>query len=144
MTIINIWSKLDLIQAYLKANTTLNDLFTWWIYAWKPVEVWATLSLYFGLSNNTPLIETDRKWQKNLKKRAIMEFVITTNKKDIPEAEIYEALDTLSNEIVGKEIQLTGFLINGIQEGNQSGVLVDTNENPLLVAQYDFDYKNNY
>lgn len=144
MTIINIWSKFDKIQEYLENNATILALFPWWIWAWKPLDVWSSLSLYFWLSNNAPLIETDRKWQKNLKKRALFEFVITTNKKDIPEVEIYEALDTLSNEIVWKAVDLSWFIIHWIQEWNQSWVLMDTNENPLLIAQYEFDYKNNY
>jgi uncharacterized protein with NRDE domain len=144
MSIVNIWSKLDLIQSLLVWNTTLNTLFSWWIFAGKPLDVWDDLSLYFWLSNNTPLIETDRKWQKNLKKRALFEFVITTNKKDTPEVEIYEALDILSNEIVWLEIDLSWFTINWIQEWNQSWVLMDVNQNPLLVSQYFIDYTSLY
>lgn len=144
MTIINIGRKFDLIQEYLSNNTTISALFLWGIFAWKPLDVWSDLSLYFGLSNNAPLIETDRKWQKNLKKRALLEFVITTNKKNIPEVEIYEALDILSNEIVWLQIDLSWFIIHWIQEWNQSWVLIDTNQNPLLIAQFEFIYKNNY
>lgn len=145
MSIINIWSKFDLIQDWLKSNTTLDNLFPWGIWAWKPINVDSWMSLYFWLSDNSPLVESDRKWQKNIKKRAFLEFVITTNKKDIPEVEIYETLDTLSNEIVGGDkVDLSWFIINWIQEWNQTWVLVDTDWNPLLIAQYQFDYKNNY
>ena len=141
MTIINIWSVFDRIQEYLSDNITISALFQWWIYAWKPLDISSWLSLYFSLVNNSPLIETDRNWRKVIKKRALLDFVIITNKKDTPEVVIYEALDSLSNEIVGKEINLNWFIINWIQEWNQSWILVDTNENPLLISQYEIDYE---
>jgi hypothetical protein len=93
------------------------------------------------LTNNTKLVETDRQWRKVIKKRALLDFIIITNKKDTPDVAIYEALDTLSNEIVWIEINLNWFIINWIQEWNQSWVLVDTTENPLLIAQYEIDYE---
>ena len=139
--VINIWSVFDRIQEYLSDNITISALFPWWIYAWKPLDISSWLSLYFSLSNNSPLIETDRNWRKIIKKRALLDFIIVTNKKDTPDVEIYEALDTLSNEIVWIEINLNWFIINWIQEWNQSWVLVDTNENPLLIAQYNIDYE---
>ena len=144
MTIINIWSKFDKLQEYLSNNATLSSLFAWGIFAWKPLNTTSDLCLYLSLANNNPLVENDREGQKNLKKRALIDFVITTNKKNTPEVVIYEALDTLSNEIVGSEIDLSWFIINGVNEWNQSGVLVDENENPLLIAQFQFDYRNNY
>ncbi len=144
MTIINIWAKFDLLQAYLTNNSTINALFPWGIYAGKPLTVGSDLSLYFSLSNNDPLVDNDRCWQKNISKRALIDFVITTNKKNTPEVVIYEALDTLSNELVWSNIDLSWFSIYWIQEWNQTGVLVDTNENPLLIAQFQLDYKNNY
>lgn len=142
--IINIWSKLDLLADYLTTNATLNTLFSWWIFSWKPLEVWEDFILYFWLDNNIPLVENDRKWQKNIKKRWFLDFVIITNKKDTPDVVIYEALDTLSNEIVWLEIDLSWFKINWIQEWNQSWVLADENENKLLIAQYQFDYQSLY
>lgn len=144
MTIINIWAKFDKLQEYLSNNSTINALFPWGIYAGKPLNVDSQLSLYFSLATNNPLVENDRKGQKNLKKRALLDFVLTANKKDTPEVVIYEALDILSNEIVWSEIDLSWFIINWIQEGNQTGVLYDTNENPLLIAQFQVDYKNKY
>lgn len=144
MTITNIWSKFDLIADYFSSISNLTDVFTWGIYAWKPLDVDSSLSLYFSLSNNAPIVETDRDWWKDVKKKALLDFVITTNKKDTPEVVIYEALDILSNEIVWSEIDLSWFIINWIQEGNQTGVLYDTNENPLLIAQFQVDYKNKY
>ncbi len=144
MTIVNIWSKVDKIEEYLSWNTILDNLFVWGISAGKPIIQSEGLSLYFALTNNSVLVNTSRKDGKNLVKRALFEFVIVSNNKAISNVEMYEALDTLSNEICEKHIDLDGFTIYNIFEENQSWVIVDTNENPILIAQYNFDYKSKY
>jgi len=142
--ITNIWSKFDLLQTYLAWIPSLSNLFIWWITAWKPIEVWNNLSLYFWLSRNSPLVTNDRDWNNNLVKRATLEFVITTNQKNIANVVIYEALDILSNALVGQWIALTWMSISSVQEWIQSGIIYDTNANPLLIAEYDFTYKSIY
>jgi hypothetical protein len=66
------------------------------------------------------LVNTSRQEGKNLLKRGLFEFVIVSNNKAISNVEIYEALDTLSNEICEKQIDLNGFIIYNIFEENQS------------------------
>ena len=140
--IINIWSKSDLLNTYLSNNVILSNLFNWWIYSWKPLENTNWLTLFFTLENNQTLIDDDSK--RLLTKRALFEFTIVTNKKEIPIVEIYESLDILVNEICWKEIDLSWFKILWIQEWIQSWILVDTNDNPLLIAQFKIDYKSKY
>jgi len=142
--ITNIGAKFDLLQAYLVNNATLTALFPWWITAWKPIIVWNQLSLYFELNSNAPYVTNDRNWDNNLVKKATINFVITTNQKNVANVVIYEALDTLSNVLVWNPIYLTWMDINSVQEGIQSGILYDKNANPLLIAEYDFVYKSSY
>ena len=142
MIIINIGSKLDLLNTYFSNNITLSNLFSWGIYNGKPLENQSWLTLYFRLESNKTLVDDDSK--RNLTKRSTFEFVIITNQKNIPDVEIYEALDTLINEITDKEIDLSWFKIKAIREITQSWILVDTNENPCLIAQFQIDYKSQY
>ncbi len=136
----NIWSQFEKIYNFLNWNTTLNTLFSWWIYAWKPIDVSTNLSLYFSLSSNNALVRSDRTWKKTLKKKAIIEFVLIANNKQIAEADFYEALDTLTNEIVWSNFNMGWFLVDSIDEETQSWILYDTNENPLIIANYQFIY----
>lgn len=142
--ITNLWSKLDLFESYLSSNTTLANIFTGWISIGKPITKLNWKTLYLSLINNNVLIDSNRKDWKNIYKRALIEFVIVTNQKDIAHVEIYENLDTLSNEICWKEINLDWFKIKTIKEENQSGILVDSWENPLLIASYLVDYIAKY
>ena len=102
------------------------------------------MSLYFSLESNSNLITTSRTSWGTLEKRAILEFVIVSNKKNTPDVVLYEALDTLTNEICEKQILLDTFKILSINEGNQSGVVYDVNENPIIMAQYQVDYESKY
>jgi hypothetical protein len=140
MTIKNIWSNFEKIANFLNWKTALTSLFTWWIYAWKPIDVSTELSLYFSLSSNNAIVRSDRTWKKTLKKRAIIEFVLIANTKSIPEADFYEALDTLSNELVWSNYNMDWFKVDSIDEETQSWILYDTNENPLIIANYQFIY----
>ena len=138
----NIGSQLDKIQEYFEWIPAL-DIFE--IYAGKPITQPDRLYLYFTLANNSIKIQDDSSWA--IYKEALFDFVIVWNKKDIPDVELYEALDLLSTNITtfGKtKIELTDFEIFSIQEWAQSGVLRDVNDTPYLIAQYNFIYKYLY
>lgn len=147
MKIINIWTVFDNLQKQLSENTVLDNLFVWWIYSGKPIHTVNWLALYFGLTTNNTYIETDRNWQRILMKKAIMEFVVVWNKKNIPDVEMFEAFDVLVNEIVDKQFILANkdlelVEVLNISELNQTWVVYDTNENPIIVWQFEFIYKN--
>lgn len=147
MKIINIWTVFESLQKQLSENLVLNSLFVWWIYAGKPIHTVNWLSLYFWLTTNNTYIETDRNWQRILMKKAIMEFVVVWNKKDTPDVELFEAFDVLVNEIVDKQFILANkdlelVEVLNISELNQTWVVFDTNENPLIIWQFEFIYKN--
>lgn len=80
---------------------------------------------------------------------ALLEFYIIGNDKNMPDVEIYEALDALSNAIVtiGSDddiIDMGDMIVHSIAEGAQSGILRETDENPYLIAQYNILYKYRY
>ena len=142
----NIWSQLDKIVNYLNTKSSLTTLFTGWIYAWRPIVKPTTwMYLYFMLENNSPKISSDNYWVHS--KNALFDFYIIWNNKSKPDVELYQALDTLSNEIRTfwkDKIDLNWFIINSIEEWNQSGVLRDKNENPYIICQFDIIYKYLY
>lgn len=142
--IINFWSIVDKFEAFLSDNTNISWLFVGWISAWKPIIQWEWLSLYFSLENNSPLISSSRKNSWVINKRALVQFVLVSNKKDTPQVELFEALDLLTNEICEKRIFLDTFEILGINEDTQSWVTYDENENPIIIALYQIDYKSKY
>lgn len=86
------------MQAYLVGKTELNTLFGGRIYAGRPIIIPTGKYLYFQLVNNLPKISNDR--NGTIKKMAVFEFYIVGNDKNLPDVEIYEALDILSNNIV--------------------------------------------
>ena len=144
--IINIGSKGDKIITYLKNITVVNQMFTWWIFFWKPViepKNWPYL--YINLENNGVKINSDNKGVRA--KVALFDFVIVGNDKTIPDVEMYEMLDLLSNNIRTfnkTSIDLDGFKILNIEEWQQSGVLRTEKENPFIVAQYNIIYQYLY
>lgn len=138
----NIGSQLDKIQEYFESIPALS-IFE--IYAGKPITQPDWLYLYFSLANNSAKVWDDSKW--TLYKEALFDFVIVWNEKNLPDVELYEALDTLSNSIRTfwkEKIDLTDFTIFSIEEWNQSWILRDTNDTPYLIAQYNFIYKYLY
>lgn len=141
----NIWAYLDKIQAYLKANTTINTLFWGRIYAWRPIGDLQGKSLFFSLINNSIQVAWDR--NGTIRKKASFEFYIIGGGKWVPEVELYEALDVVSNEIITEcstTIDLDGFFLHSIEEWNQSGILRDAKDNPFLIATYNISYTYKY
>ena len=139
----NIWSQLDKIQAYLTWIPEIEEVFTGWIFAWKPViPPTSGKYLWFELINNSPKISNDTTWTTI--KSALFHFYIVWNNKSTPDVELYEAIDILSNSVLTAEkdkIILENFEIWNISEWNQSWVVKDTNENPYIMAQYTMIYK---
>lgn len=140
MSIINIGSKLDKIQAYIEDL----ELFEW-VYAWKPITEPTGVYLWFEMVNNSPKLWDDSEW--TLLKEWLFNFHIVSNDKNTPDVVLYEKLDELSNELrtMNKDkIILDDFEIWNIEEANQSGVLKDIKENPYIIAQYTMIYKYRY
>ena len=141
--IVNIGTKIDLMEAHFSTLLPLIDIFEDRIYAWKPAATQSGMTLYFSEVTNSELVGSDNTYKSTFK-RAVFDFVIITNKKDTPDVVLYEHLDKVSNEICWKGFSLWEFKVFWIQEGNQSGVVEDEGENPLIVAQYAIDYKSIY
>lgn len=141
MTIENIWAYMDLIQAHI-AGLWLSAS----IYSWKPITPPSWLYWYFRLENNSDKIADDSIGTHI--KEATFDFIIASWNKTTPDSDMYELLNELSNELVtqaGTRIMLPGwFIIYSIQEGPQSWVLRDVNENPYLIWQYRFIYQYRY
>lgn len=139
----NIWSQIDKIQAYIAWISAVLEVFAGWIFAWKPIiEPKNGKYLWFELINNSPKISNDT--TGTTIKSALFHFYIVWNNKSVPDVELYEAIDILSNSILTAEkdkIILEDFEIWNISEWNQSWVVKDTNENPYIVAQYTIIYK---
>lgn len=143
----NIWAYIDELQAYIAGITAVSDVFSTRIYAGKPIIVPTGKYLYFQLLNNSEKVGNDR--VGGTKKMALLEFYIIGNDKNMPDVEIYEALDALSNAIVtiGSDddiIDMGDMIVHSIAEGAQSGILQETDENPYLIAQYNILYKYRY
>ena len=82
-------------------------------------------------------------------KRATLEFTIIANGKNVPDQDLYTWLDAISNAIVtmggnDTRIDLSGLTLFSIEEGVQSGVIREVDENPQLLAQYGVLYKYRY
>lgn len=142
----NIWAQQSLIRDYIKWKAGINTQFPGNIFVWKPVIAPTTgMYCYFYLDANSDKVSND--YAGTVLKEWTFEFVICWNKKDTPDADIFDALDVLSNAIVTNEssdaINLSWFKIMSIQEGIQSGILRDI-ENPYLIARYTFIYKYLY
>lgn len=141
MTIENIGAYMDLIQAHI---AWLWMSFNVW--SWKPITIPSWVYWYFRLENNSEKIWDDSTWTNM--KEATFDFIIASWDKSTPDSDMYELLNELSNAIViqaGNRIVLPGwFIIYSIQEGSQSWVLRDVNENPYLIWQYKFIYQYRY
>ena len=147
MTVINIGNRGDKIISYLKSISVLNTLFTWGIYFGKPiVEPTTWMYLYLHLQNNAQVkISSDN--YGTYSKTAQFDFVIVGNDKAMPDVELYEALDLITNNIrtFGKSsITIDDFTIMNIEEGNQSGVIRTDKQNPRLIGEYYITYKYLY
>lgn len=145
----NIWAYLDKLQVYFKANTSINTLFEWRIYAWKPIGDLQGKSLFFSLVNNSEQVRSDVSW--TLRKRGTFEMFFIGGGKWVPEVEIYEALDSFSNAFCTdctQNIELwditDSFVIHSIEEGNQSWILRDAKDNPFLIGTYTITYTYRY
>lgn len=134
--IINIWAKLDLIQEKLEELTSLN------VFAGKPIQEPTWMYVYFELQTNSAKIRDDSTWV--LYKEALFDFYIISNNVSTPDVELYEKLDQISNSITWFRIDLNWFEILDIQEWNQSWVLRNDKNNPLVIAQYSIIYKYLY
>lgn len=147
---VNIWSKLSNIVSYLEWITAINDLFPWWVYAEKPASLssWITDNyLYIELISNLNSITPDN--SISLVKEWIINFVIIWKKQDVVAQDLYEILDTISNNIItdtntNYSIDMGGFIVKQIAEGSQSGVIRDNNNIPFINAEYTFFYKSKY
>lgn len=144
----NIGAYLDELQAHVASFSQITDIFSTRIYAGRPIIVPTTGKyLYFQMLNNSEKVGNDR--NGTVKKIALFEFYIIGNDKNLPDVEIYEALDTISNNLVtiggdDDEIALWDLIMHSISEGAQSGILRETDENPYLIAQYNILYKSQY
>lgn len=136
---------------HLESKTAITTVFGTRIFAGKPVEIQDDGNgepyLYVMLINNSEAVGDDRKGTHI--KRALLEFCIVGNGKDIPDQDLYTWLDVISNAIVtvggdDTRIDLDGLTMQSIEEGAQSGVIREVVENPTLLAQYSVLYKYRY
>ena len=141
---ININSKLDLLTLYFRANTALNTLFVWWINAGLPVENVNWLSLFFFSPNDIKETSSSIVWWIATRRKAIFNFVIVWNKKDIPDVEMFEHLDILTNEITWNFINLGWFLIRTINWEWHNWLQYDKKQNPIIVWEYEIIYQPEY
>lgn len=138
--ITNIWAKLDLLQAELQ--TLLNPLNVQ-VIAGKPnEEIQDWVYLYFTLETNGEKIWDDSKW--TIYKEWLFDFYLVYNDASTPDVVLYEKLNEISNLICFKTYDLNWFKISSISEWNQSWVLRNTKNNPLIIAQYNIIYKYLY
>lgn len=141
MTIENIWAYLDLLKTYI------TGLSVWFpIYSGKPIKELSWVHGYFRLENNSEKI-----WDDSIGthiKEATFDFIIASWDKSTPDSDMYQYLNNLSNLLVIQDWNRVtlpwGFIIYSIQEGAQSWVLRDVNENPYLISQYKFIYQYRY
>lgn len=143
MTIKHIWEKFEELQAFIVGKTAISNIFTWGIMAWKPFlkeNPWQSY-LYFEISSNNPIVESNRTTKKILEKEAVIDFYLVFPDKWTPDVEIYEALSVISNNICEQEILLGDLKVSEILEWNQTWVVRADNDTPFLYAQYVFYYE---
>lgn len=136
--LINFGLKLDKLQEYLQGKMQIP------VFSWKPSSVPKGPYCYFKMESNSEAIKNDNSALAYMK-IASLDFVIASWKSDTPEVEMYELLNKIS-EIF---LQIDGFSlddlqINLVEEGQQSGVFRDDNNNPLIIGEYKFHYKYAY
>jgi hypothetical protein len=146
MSIINIGSRLDLVQSYISGLTGISTTFAGGFFSGKPIVEPAWLYAYFTLDRNAPKISSDV--NGIIRKEATLTFAIVEGQIDSPDVVLYEALDTLSNQLCTEcndsVINLSWFYIYSIEEGNQSGVIRWENHRAYIVADYTLIYKYRY
>ena len=144
----NIGAYLSNLQAYIAGKTAISTIFSTRIYAGKPITPPGTGAyMYFQLLNNSELTGDDR--SGTTKKKALFEFYLVANDKATPDEDLYTWLDAVSNALVtiggdDDAITLGALKAHSIDEGQQSGVLRETDENPYIIAQYHISYKSLY
>ena len=100
---------------------------------------------YFELDGNSSAARNDV--DGVMIKEGLFEFTFSANKKNTPDVDVYEALDTFTNAVQTTKgtpsISLNGFRIYSITEDIQSGILRDQ-ECPYLIARFKIVYKYFY
>lgn len=144
--IINIWAKLHLLRDYFITKERVTTIFPGGITVGKPVvQPTSWMYCYFDLDGNNMSIRNDV--DGTIVKEGLFEFIISANKKNTPDVDVYEALDSFSNAVQTTKntpsIDLDGFKVYSITEDIQSGILRDT-ECPYLIARYRIVYKYFY
>jgi hypothetical protein len=95
----NIGAYLNELQAHIAGKAAISAIFSTRVYAGKPVTPPETGAyMYFQMLNNGEAVGDDRKG--TLKKRALFEFYIIGNDKELPDVDLYTWLDVVSNAIV--------------------------------------------
>jgi hypothetical protein len=133
-------------------HTQLGAFYTWiatkWlsfpVYAGKPITEDSDVYGYFKLVQNTTITSDDNKGY--MVKKATLDFAIIWQKKDISDMQMWVYLDSLSNAVCtlseSSWFDMWDVYIYSIEEGNQSGVERDDNQNPYIVAEYFVTYKS--
>lgn len=139
--IANIWAYSDLIAEYI---ATL--WFNFPVYAGKPVVEPKWKYAYFRLENNSESIGDDS--HGTLHKKADFDFVFVGWSRDTSDREIYEMLDDFSRKFLTEKnegiILGKNFKIFSILDGDQSWVMRNEKENPLLLAVFSLRYQYRY
>lgn len=136
--IANIGAYTDLLYNHIE---TLGIPFP--VYNGKPLRELAGEYVYFRLENNETHTATDHGTGVLIKK-ASFDFIFVGGH-NTPDARLYAMLDTLSNAFCTKNIRIgSAFKIISIFEGQQSGVIRDTKQNPLLLWTYNIIYHARY
>lgn len=144
MSIKHIWEKFEELQEYIAWKSAISSIFTGWIMAGKPylqATPWEPY-LYFDISSNNPIVDSERIGKNILEKEAIMDFYLIFPSAWTPHVDIYAALNTISNNICEKWISLWDVKVSEIIEWNQTGVIREENETPFIFAQYRFFYES--
>lgn len=139
--IANIWAYSDLLAGHI---ATLGLDFP--VYAGKPIIEPKWKYAYFRLESNRPSISDDT--SGILHKKADFDFIFVGGSRDMSDREIYEMLDDFSRKFLTEKnewiILGKNFKIFSILDGDQSGVMRNEKENPLLLAVFSLRYQYRY
>lgn len=139
--IANIWAYSDLLAEHI---ATLELDFP--VYAGKPIIEPKWKYAYFRLENNSPSVHDDT--TGIIHKKADFDFIFVSGSRNTSDKEIYEMLDDFSRKFLTEKNEWitlgNNFKIFSVLDGQQSGVIRDEKQNPLLLAVFSLRYQYRY